>query len=164
MPNNSYKYLNNNISLTEKYFPYLKYKIISEINSLYKYYNVDEGIENKIKKEIYNSNSFDELIKKVKSKRYTYSKLKRMFIHILVGYTKEENKNKKISYIRVLGFNNKGQKHLNKIKKEVNLPIYTNFNKKLLNELKIASIYAVIFDKRYSNKIIKKEITELIKF
>lgn len=162
IPNNSITYYNN-LSFTEDYYRLLKYKIISEINDLNKYLDVDEGIDNKIKKEIFNSNSLDELINNVKSKRYTYSKLKRMFIHILLGITKEENKNKKINYIRILGFNKNGQKYLNKIKKEVKLPIYTKFNKELEYELKVAGIYSSIFDKKKENEIIKKEITGLIR-
>lgn len=50
--------------------------------------DVDEGIENKIKKVIFQSNNLDELINNVKSKRYTYSKLKRMFMHILLSIKK----------------------------------------------------------------------------
>lgn len=157
------KYLKNNISITDNYFNLLKYKIISEINNLDKYLDVDEGIDNKIKKVIYNSYNFDELINNVKSKRYTYSKLKRMFIHILLGITKEDNLFKEINYIRVLGFNKNGQSYLNKIKKEINIDIYTNFNKNLENELKITSIYSSIFDKEYQEELIKKEITNLIK-
>lgn len=163
IPENSYNFFNKNLSFIEDYFPYLKYKIISEIDSLDKYLDVDEGIENKIKKEIYNSNSLDELINNIKSKRYTYSKLKRMFVHILTGFTKDENNNKNIDYIRVLGFNKNGQEYLNKIKKQTNIPIYTNFNKDLEYELKIANIYSVIFDNKYKDEIIKKEITGLIK-
>ena len=164
MPSNSYKLLKENISLTEMYFPYLKYKIISEIDNLDKYHEVCEGIENKIKKEIFNSNSLDELIHNINSKRYTYSKIKRMLLNILVSFTKEENENKIINYIRILGFNKNGQKHLNSIKKEVNIPIYTKFNKEMENELKYTSIYASVFNKDYFDYLIKKEITELIRF
>jgi len=68
-----------------------------------------------------------------------------MLIHILTSFTKEEAKNLKIDYIKVLGFNEKGQKYLNKIKKEINIPIITS-NKKaispLLNiEKRVESIY-----------------------
>ena len=63
-------------------FNYLKYKVLSD-NNLSVYQTVDEGIDNKLKKEIINSNSIEELINRIKSKRYTYNKLNRMFIHIL---------------------------------------------------------------------------------
>ena len=147
VPDITYKYLkekkpNNN------YFNYLKYKILTEQEEISKYQTVDEGIHNRILKYIEESNSMEELIEKIKTKRYTYNKLNRMFTHILCGFTKEEAKNIKLEYIRVLGFNNKGIKHLNKIKKEITLPIITNFKKEyevlLKQETKIDKIYSLI--------------------
>ena len=143
IPNNEEKYLTKNLTLNN-YFPYLKYKII-ETPNLSIYQTVDEGIENRIKKEIIKSNNWEELVLNIKTKRYTYNKINRMLIHILTSFTKEEAKNLKIDYIKVLGFNEKGQKYLNKIKKEINIPIITS-NKKtispLLNiEKRVESIY-----------------------
>ncbi len=159
VPENSYNYLKDNLYFIDDYFIYLKYKIISEIDNLYIYQTVDEGIENKIKKVIYNSNSYEELINNIKSKRYTRSKIKRMLLHILVSFTKEDAKKMKdIRYIRVLGFNKKGQKYLNKIKKNISVPLYTNFNKNMQFELKITSVYSLTYD----NDLIKKEISNLI--
>lgn len=154
VPKDTYKYLKRKKYFIEDYFSLLKYKILSE-NDLSIYQGVEEGIENKIKKVIYDSNSYDELIMNIKSKRYTYSKIKRMLLCILIGYTKKEAKIRKINYIRVLGFNNKGRDYLNKIKKEISIPIYTNYNKDLDLELKVTSIY--------DNSLVKKEISELIK-
>ncbi len=143
----------------KEYFKLLKYKILSE-KDLEKYQTVDEGIENKLKKEIINSNNLDEFINKIKSKRYTYNKITRMLTHIICSFTKEENK-KNINYIRVLGFSNKGRKYLNKIKKEVNIPIITNINKeniKLLDlELRVDNIYNLITN-RNDNLYAKRPI------
>ena len=154
VPKNAIRYYYNT-----DFFNLLKYKIISD-EDLSKYLDVDEGIENKIKNEIYNSNTLEELILNIKSKRYTYNKLSRMFIHILTSYTKEENiKRKDIKYIRILGFNKKGRSYLNSIKKEVTLPIYTNFNKDLELELKVTKIYSMIVN---DESLIKKEIKNII--
>ena len=135
-----------NLHFTEDYFPYLKYKIISEINNLNIYQTVDEGIENRIKKYIYNARSLDDLINKVKSKRYTYNKIKRMFIHILCSFTKEDALNmKKVEYIRVLGFNEKGKKYLNEVKKNLTIPLVTNYykNKMFDFEIKVDMLYHI---------------------
>lgn len=130
------------------YFPYLKYKIITEGTDIKKYLTVDEGIENRILKVIDSCNTLEDLIKKVKTKRYTYNKLSRMFIHILCSLTKEEViKNKNVKYIRVLGFNEKGRKHLNKIKKDITLPLITTpkyYNELLTIENRIDKIYDLI--------------------
>ena len=143
-----------------KYFNLLKYKIISEDN-LNIYNSVDEGLDNKLKKEITRSNSLDELILNIKSKRYTYNKINRMFSHILCSYTKEENNNNIVKYIRVLGFSTKGRKYLNEIKKDINIPIITNINKNNIDllklELKVDNIYNLITN-RNDNLYIKKPI------
>lgn len=133
----------SDLHFNENYFDLLKYKIISEINSLNRYVNVDEGIENRIKKYIYDATSLDELIMNVKTKRYTYNKLNRMFTYILCGFTKEENI-KELEYIRVLGFNKKGKEYLKKVKNFSKLPIisgYSNKYKMLDIEMKTSYIY-----------------------
>ena len=127
VPKESYESLND-LHFFDDYFNLLKYKILS-IEDLSIYQTVDEGIENKIKKEILKANNIDELINLVKSKRYTYNKLKRMFLHILCSFTKEEARRCiDIQYIRVLGFNEKGRKYLNSIKKTSELPILTKYD------------------------------------
>lgn len=143
VPKCSYKYLKNP-HFTEDYFGLIKYKIISE--DISKYQTVDEGIENRLKKIINSVNSLEELIKKIKTKRYTYNRINRMLIHILTGFTKEEASNIKTEYIRILGFNKKGRNYLKKIKNNSNIPIITNFeNNKLLDiESRISNIYNLI--------------------
>ena len=149
VPNKTYSLLENYINHDNDYFKYLKFKIITEGININKYQTVDEGIENRILKAINKCNTLDELIKEVKTKRYTYNKLSRMFTHILCNFTKVDAlNNKDIKYIRILGLNDLGKKYINKIKKEVELPLITNINKdnsKLLEiELKIDTIYSII--------------------
>ena len=71
-----------------------------------------------------------------------------MLIHILTSFTKEEAKRIKIDYIRVLGFNNNGKVYLNKIKKNVKVPLvtsYKNNNSEVLNiEYRVTNIYSLI--------------------
>ncbi len=157
--------INSIIKIDEnKIFKLLKYKIITDDN-LSIYQTIDEGIDNKLKKEINNSNSLDELINNIKSKRYTYNRINRMLTHILCSYTKKENENLEIKYVRVLGFSNKGKKYLNKIKKDIDVPIITNINKNnidyLKTELKADSIYNLITERNdnlYSKKPIIKNV------
>lgn len=142
----------------DNYFDLLKYKIISE-KDLSIYQTVDEGIENRIKKYILEVDSLEELIMQIKTKRYTYNKIKRMLVHILCSFTKEEAERlKEIEYIRVLGFNKKGQKYLNSIKKEINIPIitsHTDIKSEMLDiEFRVNSIYVSIFkEKNYLSKL-----------
>lgn len=160
VPNKVLDYINYDINL-EKYFPLLKYKIISDINCLDRYQTVDEGLENRIKKVIYGVNSYEDLIFKLKTKRYTYNKIKRMLIHILCGFTKEEAiKYKDNIYIRLLGFNDIGSSYLNDIKKDISIPVISNFSKgkDLLDlEFRVNAIYSSIFDESVKSSMIDME-------
>ncbi len=148
------------------FYNVLKYKIITD-KDLSKYLTVDEGIEYKLKKVINNCNSLDELIKQVKTKRYTYNRIMRMFIHILIGLTKED-KNSLIhnDYIRLLGFDKLGQKYVNSIKKDTRLPIITkmtSIDSKIKDYEQIAAnVYQILTNEdvltfEYRNKPITKE-------
>ena len=117
IPNYNKKYIKN-IDF-DKLFELLKYKILTS-EDLSVYLDVDEGIEFRLKKIINNCKNINDLIENTKSKRYTYNKIRRMLIHILIGYTKEDNKKIDLDYIKVIGFNETGKKHLNSIKKELN--------------------------------------------
>jgi len=142
VPKNTLKYIKN-INLNNC-FKLLKYKIITE-KDLSIYLDVDEGIENRLIKVIDQCNNTDELIEQVKSKRYTYNKIRRMLIHILIGLTKEDNQKINLNYIRILGFNTKGQQYLRKIKKQIN--ISTTIDKNSLTykyELIATNIYDMI--------------------
>ena len=162
VPSIVYDYLQKELSFTEEYFDLLKYKIISDFNNLNIYHTVDEGIENRIKKYIYTSNSMDELINNIKTKRYTYNKVKRMLTHILCSYTKEEAlRTQNSEYIRILGFNKKGKDYLNKVKKTSLLPIitgYSNIKSEILDiEKRVSSIYFLPFKQKNKNYLMEME-------
>ena len=162
VPSITYNYLKNKkIPKLDNYFNLLKYKIISS-NDLTIYNLVDSGMETKLKKEILNSYSFDELINKVKSKNATYAKISRILIYILCDYTKDMAKEfKEIKYIRLLGFSNKGRDYLNKIKKDIDIPIISKFtrekDKMLEYEYQITKIYSLVFEKDKSKSLIEAE-------
>ena len=141
----------------DNYLNILKYKILSEDSKINKYQTVDEGIESRIIKSINISNTYEELIKNIKTKRYTYNKISRMLLHILTSFTKEEASNITIDYIRVLGFTSKGKEYLNKIKKDIKVPLITGYKKnisKILDiELRITKIYSLVTD----SSLIKRE-------
>jgi predicted nucleotidyltransferase len=159
VPSYSYKYLNQTIFIDD-YFDYLKYRIISS-NDLTIYQGVDENLSNRIKKFINSSNSLDELLSNIKTKRYTYNRLKRTLTYILLSITKDDFKNLKLDYIRILGFDKRGKEHLNKIKKDIDVKLLTNYdNKYLSKDLSINSIISLnrkIIDKK---SFIEKEYKE----
>ena len=164
VPKYSYKYLKEVIFIDD-YFNYLKYKIIST-NDLTIYQGIDLELSNRIYKYIDDSNNLDELIQNIKTKRYTYNRIKRTLTYILLSITKEDCNNQNLEYIRILGFNDKGKEHLNKLKKDIDIPILTNYdNKYLEKDLTINKIISLndkiknkkeFIEKEYKNKPIIK--------
>ena len=163
VPDITMEYINKDISL-DKTYNYLMYNIINNKENLENYLMVDEGIENRIIKSITNSHNYHELVMAIKTKRYTYNKINRMLIAILLNIKKEDNY--KDIYIRILGFNKKGRNYLNKIKKELSIPIYTNYKPNISStfdiEYKSTFIYSLItnnlslIEKEYKNRPIIK--------
>lgn len=160
IPKESLKLINN-ISLND-YFDYIKYEIISN-DKLDEILDVDEGIENKLKKEIHNSKTVEELILNVKSKRYSYNRIKRMLLHILTNTKKDYDT--KINYLRILGFNKKGTKILKEAKKYIDVPIITKYKKEydalFKDDVKASMLYSLITNYDYKMDFktsIKKDI------
>lgn len=112
------------------FFSYLKYQIIiQDENSLKKLHLVDEGIENLLKKVIYQVNCYDELVSTLTSKRYTKTRIQRMLLHILLNNTKQEIQNAlSVDYLHILKMNQKGQAYLHQIKKICDYKIITNLS------------------------------------
>ncbi len=159
VPKYSFNKLKDVIFLDD-YFPYLKYKIIST-KDLTIFKEVDIDIQNRIKKYINESNTLDELLSKIKTKRYTYNRLKRTLVYILFSITKEELKNLELDYIRVLGFDKKGKEHLNKIKKDINVKLLTTYDDKYLNkDLNINTIISLNSKIKDKISFIEKEYKE----
>ena len=161
VPNITLKYLNKDIELNNAY-NYLLYNIINNKDNLDEYLMVDEGIENRILASVNNSKDIYELIMNIKTKRYTYNKINRILLCILLNIKKEDNNDD--IYIRILGFNDKGRQYLNKIKKDTTM--YTqykpNLNKVFDIEYKSTFIYSLITNNlrlsslEYKNKPIIK--------
>lgn len=133
-------------------FPFIKYKILTDYD-LSKYLTVDEGIENRLKEKIMDAKNIDEFIKSVKTKRYTYNKINRMLIHILIGLPKDINKVADIDYIKILGFSKKGRAYLHDLKDlELSLvPLPNSLTYKY--EMLAANVYSLVS----KNKIINFE-------
>ena len=92
-----------------------------------------EGLGNLLKRSCRDACSLDELISTVKSKRYTYTRISRLCMQVLLGITRTvcDRKMSEPAYIRVLGFTGRGQQLLSEIKAGgfASLPVITNINK-----------------------------------
>lgn len=146
------KYIQNvNI---EELFIILKHKITLEDLSKYP---IDKNLAGLLKKHINTSKTIEQLINKVKHKNNTYNKIKRSLIHILTNFTNEDNI-REVKYIRILGLNKKGMNYLNKIKKEIKIPIYSKYNENLKLEYNATFIYSLLT----KDDILEKEFKKII--
>lgn len=115
----------------DNYLDLIYYKIISsDKNYLKTIYDITEGLENKIYDNACKHKTLDDFIMSIKSKRYTYSRIRRILLNILldittadIDYLKENDNN----YIKALAFNFNGKKILNHAK-ENNTAIITKFS------------------------------------
>ena len=146
LPDDTLHYLNQNATFDNAY-KFLVYCIINNRNNLDQYLTIDEGIENRILNYINEIDNWHDLVMKIKTKRYTYNKINRMLIHILLGIKKDDNTMD--TYIRVLGFNKHGMKYLNKVKKTLSLPIYSGYKESISR----------VFDIEYNSTYIYSLIT-----
>lgn len=143
IPENCFDIIKNinyeNLASINNYTQILHYILkTSSIDNLKNIADVTEGIENKIIDNI-GFKSINELILNIKSKRYTYTKLSRAILHIILNITKEEQKDLKQNlnpYIRVLGFKKSSSHILTKLSKEASVPVITNLKNahKILNK------------------------------
>ena len=111
--------------------------------------DVNEGLENRIVEAVRESLSLDEIYERIKTKRYTLSRIRRIILKAYLGITKEYVKD--VPYIRILGFNNKGRELLSRMKKTAKLPVISRYGdtdkltedgKKLFNlECKCTDLY-----------------------
>lgn len=155
IPNNTKELLYQYLSLNKAY-TILKYNIINNENNLSTYLDIEEGLDKRILKYLDTSHTWIDLVNNLKTKRYTYNKINRTLLHLLLNIKKEDNT--KEIYLRVLGFNNKGREYLKKLKKDTNLDIFTSYrkNKSPLLDLEYHStyIYSLITN---DSSLIKRE-------
>lgn len=174
IPENVSKYLKNNkIIFNNDFFEILKYKIISmNENDLKEINGVSEGIENKLKKEICNSYSYDEFLFKIKSKRYELSRIKRILVNILLNISKDDFnllKENNSNYAHILAFNHDKKDLLSHISNTSNIPVISSLNNKTLSYLnkyqKLSldiDIYASNIYSMLINQKINKDYTNFI--
>lgn len=157
----------------EKYFPFIYYRVLSMTpQELAAIYGIDEGIEHRIIRSIKQATSFDDWVQAIKTKRYTWTRIQRMFVHILTNTKKEElkgiNDMDSVPYLRLLGMSTTGQKYLNQRKKDVNIPMISSLKKQLHPLLTIeeraSNVYYSIFPPKIRGTLHSQELQPPIFF
>ncbi|AEI44389.1 nucleotidyltransferase [Paenibacillus mucilaginosus] len=125
-------------------------------------HEVTEGLEHRIRaalsewQPVAGEGVVAALLERLKTKRYTRTKLQRTLLHILLGHSKAmlrpEVLRRGVPYLRVLGFSPKGQALLKRMKKTARVPVLTKVPSgdapPLLElDLRATSAYALGFDR-----------------
>ena len=108
----------------EQYWLLLKYQLErSSVEELRNIYQMDEGIEYRFKKILPQANSFYNFIQLLKNKRWTWARLQRLCLYVLLGITKKQVEKhfesiRKPNKVTVLGFNERGREYLKTLREE----------------------------------------------
>ncbi len=93
--------------------------------------DVTEGLENVLKKSICEAYEINDLIEKIKTKRYTKTRVQRILMHILLGIKKSilHEQKETPQYARILAFSPNGKKMIPELVKNSRIPIVTSVSK-----------------------------------
>lgn len=104
------------VDVKKEVFKLFKYKfLISEREEILKIYDMTEEIYSRIFSKLKNSKDLKEFLKNMKSRNFSGKRIERLMLNVVLNI-KKEVLDFEIEYVRVLGFNRKGQKYLKKLK------------------------------------------------
>ncbi len=110
----------------EDFFEEILFAIVTS-RDLQNIHGMEEGLENLLKENAKTATSFEELLEKTKSKRYTRTRLSRLLFHQLFHvYKTDMDSLIGTNYVRPLAFNETGQDILRLVKEQSPLPIISN--------------------------------------
>lgn len=93
------------------------------------YLDVSDDLAARIRKELLSFSSFEDRIGALKTRQYTYTRISRALLHLLLGITDQEIMAGRAAdyapYARVLGFNRGASAVLSDIKKRGTIPLIT---------------------------------------
>ena len=105
-------------NLKNSMFKFLKYKLLMETkNEIIKIYDMNDEIYARIYRGVSKSKTYEVFLKEVKSRNFSIKRIERIILNILLNVTKKAV-DFKLDYIRILGFNQKGQEYLKQLKKD----------------------------------------------
>ena len=113
------------------YWPLLKSIVLrSTDEELRAIYQMEEGIENRLKEAVRTTSTIEECLQHLKNKRWSWARLQRLLVYVLLGITKiemEDYWNTPIHQGKVLGFTLKGQKWLKNMREVESFNLITNY-------------------------------------
>jgi predicted nucleotidyltransferase len=94
-------------------------------------FKLGEGLENRFRRYAAGFSTISDFLTKVKTKRYTFTRLQRAVLRILLGIENLDyfEKHGGVQYIRVLGFRKESADLLGEMAKKATLPVITHGEK-----------------------------------
>lgn len=143
------------------FYPLLRFIILRHTKeTLAQYAEVTEGMENAIWNAATTSITFQSFMEKIKSKRFTWTRIQRMLTHIFNDFTWKQLKEIELpTYIRPLGMSERGQAYLQSIKKDLQLPLVSRVaaskeNRLLQLDIKAANLYYLGLQSSFGQQMI----------
>ena len=163
VPSESYRYLKNTkiYKFKDCTFKLMKAKLIlTENDLLMDTFLLPEELLRRSQKYINQATSYDEFVHLVKTKRYTLSRIKRVYLYLLLGINHTANDD--LNSVEIWGFNSKGQSYLSQIKNDIQFitnPRKDDFknSKSFCIEARANGFYDFIMDTKPSKLVIERE-------
>ena len=154
--------INNRFSgdkIKEEIFKIVKYKILTEKKEkIMEIYDITEEIYARIYGTMLNSQKYIEFLKNTKSRNLSNKRVERIILNILLNI-KAKMMDFEIKYVRILGFNKKGQEYLKEIRENNKIE---NFNAE--NEFQKKNVFVNWKDiEKFGNFEIQENFLEKIK-
>lgn len=130
MPENLiHQMMNQHLASNEDFYKTLKAVILTRSAAeLRNIYMMTEGLEHRLQDKIRSADSYEAFLSAVKTKRYTWTRLSRLMIAILLNITTDVmNQHMLTDSVRILGMTKNGQQYLKSLD---SVNIITNVNKK----------------------------------
>ncbi len=121
-------YMSGNITSEGDLFPILRYLLRAQPSYVAPdIADCDHGLLNRLIEASKTAHSFDELVQKAKTRRYTLTRIQRVLMSLLLGIRKDTRERLGAPrYIRVLGTSGAGREYLKTQKKALQLPVINN--------------------------------------
>ncbi|WP_420491306.1 nucleotidyltransferase [Neobacillus drentensis] len=150
----------------ENYWNYLQFRLLqcspAELRDIYE---VEEGLENRLLTAALVSGSFHEFMERIKTKRYTWTRLQRLCVHILTNTKKGQmaGPSDTASYLRLLGMTRKGKEYLNRRKKDFSLPLVSKLSSYKEREIQLDLKAARVYSLGAANHLVKELMNQEFK-
>ncbi|MDQ0198481.1 nucleotidyltransferase [Neobacillus ginsengisoli] len=148
----------------ENYWKLLQFRLLqTSPEELRNIYEIEEGLENRFLAAALVSNNFKEFMEKIKTKRYTWTRLQRTCVHLLTNTKKAEmvSDTEKATYLRLLGMTKNGKEYLNKMKSQFSLPLISKLSackqKDILPDIKASRIYSLAVPNPLKSELLSRE-------